>query len=469
MFESDTILSTFKSMNDAKILIIDDDRDVLESARMFLKQDFSAVTVEENPARIPALLREREYEVILLDMNFKKGVNDGEEGFYWLSQILSIDRDAVVILITAYGEVDLAVKAMKNGATDFILKPWKNQKLLGTMNAALQLRSSKKQVAKLQVTQANLNEEIQSHYADMIGESPAMKRIHEMIGRVAPTDADVLILGENGTGKEMVARALHRHSNRKSNAFISVDLGAITETLFESELFGHVKGAFTDARQDKAGRFEIASGGTIFLDEVGNLTLPLQAKLLTVLQQRVIQPVGSSKTIPVDVRLISATNLSLHEMTAEKKFRQDLLYRLNTVEIRIPSLRERSEDIPILADHFLQVYGKKYKRQGMKIDKAVMVKMKKYYWPGNIRELQHAIERAVILNEDKVIRNAELVIGGSNSHAYKNELTDLTMDQMEKQFILQTLDRHSGNVSHAARALGMTRTALYRRMKKHHL
>jgi transcriptional regulator with PAS, ATPase and Fis domain len=261
---------------------------------------------------------------------------------------------------------------------------------------------------------------------------------------------------------------LHRRSNRKSNAFISVDLGAITETLFESELFGHVKGAFTDARQDKAGRFEIASGGTIFLDEVGNLTLPLQAKLLTVLQQRVIQPVGSSKTISVDVRLISATNLSLHEMTAEKKFRQDLLYRLNTVEIRIPSLRERSEDIPLLADHFLQVYGKKYKRPGMKIDKAVMIKMKKYYWPGNIRELQHAIERAVILNEDKIIRNAELVVG-SNSLPHKNEFAVLTMEEMEKQFILQTLDRHNGNVSHAAHALGMTRTALYRRMKKHHL
>lgn len=455
-------------MNDTKILIIDDDRDVLESARMFLKQDFSAVTIEENPARIPALLREREYDVILLDMNFKKGVNDGEEGFHWLSQILAIDPNAVVILITAYGEIDLAVKAMKNGATDFILKPWKNQKLLGTLNAALQLRTSKKQVTKLQVTQANLNEEIQSHYADMIGESPAIKRIHEMIERVAPTDADVLILGENGTGKEMVARALHRRSNRKSNAFISVDLGAITETLFESELFGHVKGAFTDARQDKAGRFEIASGGTIFLDEVGNLTLPLQAKLLTVLQQRVIQPVGSSKTITVDVRLISATNLSLHEMTAEKKFRQDLLYRLNTVEIRIPSLRERSEDIPLLAEHFLEVYGKKYKRPGMKIDKAVMIRMKKYYWPGNIRELQHAIERAVILSEDKIIRNAELIVG-SNSLSHKNELTDLTMEEMEKQFILQTLDRHSGNVSHAARALGMTRTALYRRMKKHHL
>lgn len=455
-------------MNDTKILIIDDDRDVLESARMFLKQDFSVVTIEENPARIPALLHEREYDVILLDMNFKKGLNDGEEGFHWLSQILAIDPNAVVILITAYGEIDLAVKAMKHGATDFILKPWKNQKLLGTMNAALQLRTSKKQVTKLQTTQANLNEEIQSHYADMIGESPAIKRIHEMIGRVAPTDADVLILGENGTGKEMVARALHRRSNRKSNAFISVDLGAITETLFESELFGHVKGAFTDARQDKAGRFEIASGGTIFLDEVGNLTLPLQAKLLTVLQQRVIHPVGSSKTIAVDVRLISATNLSLHEMTAEKKFRQDLLYRLNTVEIRIPSLRERREDIPLLAEHFLQVYGKKYKRLGMKIDKAVMIRMKKYYWPGNIRELQHAIERAVILNEDKIIRNAELVVG-SNSLSHKNELTDLTMGEMEKQFILQTLDRHSGNVSHAAGALGMTRTALYRRMKKHHL
>jgi DNA-binding NtrC family response regulator len=455
-------------MNNAKILIIDDDRDVLESARMFLKQDFSAVTIEENPARIPALIREREYDVILLDMNFKKGVNDGEEGFHWLSQILAIDPDAVVILITAYGEIDLAVKAMRNGATDFILKPWKNQKLLGTLNAALQLRSSKKEVAKLHVTQANLNEEIQSHYADMIGESPAIKRIHEMIERVAPTDADVLILGENGTGKEMVARALHRRSNRKSNAFVSVDLGAITETLFESELFGHVKGAFTDARQDKTGRFEIASGGTIFLDEVGNLTLPLQAKLLTVLQQRVIQPVGSSKTIAVDVRLVSATNLSLHEMTAEKKFRQDLLYRLNTVEIRIPSLRERSEDIPLLADHFLQVYGRKYKRPGMKIDKAVMTRMKKYSWPGNIRELQHAIERAVILNEDKMIRNAELVVG-ANLLPHKNEFTDLTLEEMEKQFILQTLDRHRGNVSHAARALGMTRTALYRRMKKHDL
>jgi DNA-binding NtrC family response regulator len=455
-------------MNAAKILIIDDDRDVLESARMFLKQDFSMVRIEENPANLPSILGESDYDVILLDMNFKKGVNDGEEGFHWLGEILSIDPDAVVILITAYGEIDLAVKAMKNGATDFILKPWKNQKLLGTVNAALQLRESKKTVAKLKVTQTTLNDHIDAHYADMIGASPAMKRIHEMIERVAPTDADVLILGENGTGKEMVARALHRRSGRHNNVFISVDLGAITETLFESELFGHVKGAFTDARQDKPGRFEIASGGTIFLDEVGNLSLPLQAKLLSVLQQRKVQPVGSNKSIPVDVRLLSATNLPLHEMTAEKKFRQDLLYRLNTVEIRIPSLRERSEDIPLLADHFLQVYGKKYKRPGMKIDKVVMTKMKKYYWPGNIRELQHAIERAVILSEDKLIRTAEILIGG-NSHPNGAEMADLTMDEMEKQFILQTLDRHRGNVSHAAHALGMTRTALYRRMKKHHL
>lgn len=452
----------------AKILIIDDDRDVLESARMFLKQEFSEVRIEEDPARIPALIAENEYDVVLLDMNFRKGVNDGEEGFRWLEKILATDKEAVVILITAYGEVDLAVKAMKNGATDFILKPWKNQKLLGTVNAALQLRASRKEVTKLRHTQSTLSSEIDSGYAGMVGDSPSMKRIMELIDRVAPTDADVLILGENGTGKELVARALHRKSGRRENVFISVDLGALTETLFESELFGHVKGAFTDAKTDKQGRFLVASGGTIFLDEIGNLSLPLQAKLLSVLQQRVVQPVGSNKSFPVDVRVISATNMPLHEMTGEKKFRQDLLYRLNTVEIRIPSLRERSEDIPLLADYFLGVYGKKYKRTGMKIEKSVMAKMKKYYWPGNIRELQHAIERAVILSEDKTIRSPELLIAGTTTSSYGQQ-RELTMDQMEKQFIMDSLDRHNGNVSHTAQALGMTRTALYRRMKRHGL
>ena len=452
-------------MDHSKILIIDDDRDVLESARMFLKQQFSTVRMEGDPERIPHLLSEQEYDVILLDMNFKRGVNDGEEGFYWLEKILSIDPQAVVILITAYGEVDTAVKAMKNGATDFILKPWKNQKLLGTILASLQLRQSRKQVERLQVTQAALRDDIDVNYTSFIGESPAIRRIHEMIDRVAATGADVLILGENGTGKELVARALHRKSNRKNNIFISVDLGAITETLFESELFGHVKGAFTDARQDKPGRFEIASGGTIFLDEIGNLSLPLQAKLLNVLQERVVQRVGSNKPAPIDVRLVSATNMPLNEMVAEKKFRQDLLYRINTVEIRMPSLRERNGDIPLLANHFLNIYGKKYKRPGMKIDKGVMAKLMKYYWPGNIRELQHTIERAVILNEDKVIRSPELLIG-SNSPRPTAE-RPLTLEEMEKQFILQSLDDNNGNVSVTARVLGMTRTALYRRMRKH--
>ena len=465
VFVFDTILLALAHMDPSKILIIDDDRDVLETARMFLKQQFATVRIEGDPDRIPELLSEQEYDVILLDMNFKRGVNDGEEGFYWLEKILSIDPYAVVILITAYGEVDIAVKAMKKGATDFILKPWKNQKLLGTILASLQLRQSKKQVERLQVTQAALRDDIDVNYTSFVGESQAVMRIHEMVDRVAATDADVLILGENGTGKELVARALHRKSNRSNNVFISVDIGAIAETLFESELFGHVKGAFTDAKQDKPGRFEIASGGTIFLDEIGNLSLPLQAKLLAVLQQRTVQRVGSSKSIPIDIRLISATNMPLSEMVVEKKFRQDLLYRINTVEIRMPSLRERSDDIPLLAEHFLRVYGKKYKRPGMKIDKGVMVKLMKYYWPGNIRELQHTIERAVILSENSVIKSAELLIG-SNGPAPTAE-KPVTMEEMEKLFILQSLDENEGNVSHTARVLGMTRTALYRRMRKH--
>lgn len=455
-------------MNIAKILIIDDDRDVLETARMFLKQEFTHVEIEENPDNIPRLLKTNEYDVILLDMNFKKGVNDGEEGFHWLEHILKTDRDAVVILITAYGEVDLAVKAMKNGAVDFVLKPWKNQKLLATILAALQLRKSKVEVEKLKVTQGKLSEDIDQPYLDFIGTSPSIQRVHEMIDRVAGTDADVLILGENGTGKELVARAIHRKSARKNNVFISVDLGAITESLFESELFGHVKGAFTDARQDKPGRFEIASEGTIFLDEIGNLSLALQSKLLTVLQHRKVQRVGSNKEMPVNFRLICATNMPLHEMVYEKKFRQDLLYRINTVEIRVPSLRERPEDIPLLLDYFLQRYGHKYKRRDMKVDKSVIAKLKKYHWPGNIRELQHAAERAVILNEGKIIQSGELFISHTPHHPKKDNQPQ-TLDEMEKQFILQSLDDHEGNVTNTARTLGMTRTALYRRMKKHGL
>ncbi|MCO5272862.1 MAG: sigma-54 dependent transcriptional regulator [Cyclobacteriaceae bacterium] len=454
-------------MVQGNILIVDDDRDVLETARMFLKQEFANVTIEENPGQIPLLLSQLDYDVILLDMNFNKGLNDGEEGFYWLDKILKNDPQAVVILITAYGEVDLAVKAMKSGATDFVLKPWKNQKLLGTLLSALQLRKSKKELEKVKTAQEELSRDLDMGFTDFVGASEGIERVRELIDRVASTDADVLVLGENGTGKELVARAIHRQSLRKDNVFISVDLGGITESLFESELFGHVKGAFTDARQDKPGRFEIASGGTLFLDEIGNLSLPLQSKLLTVLQQRKVQRVGSNKETPVDFRLICATNMPLYEMIYEKKFRQDLLYRINTVEIRVPPLRERPGDIEALVSHFLHLYGKKYKRPKIKIDKAIIAKLKKYPWPGNIRELQHAIERAVILTQEKVIRSADLLINqGPPAPAGAQQLT---MEEMEKKFILESLDMHEGNVSQTARSLGMTRTALYRRMKKHKL
>ncbi len=453
-------------MNSSKLLIIDDDRDVLETARMFLKQEFATVRLEEDPGNLRRNIDVKEFDVVLLDMNFKKGMNDGEEGFYWLEHILSVDRDAVVILITAYGEVDLAVQAMKKGAVDFVTKPWKNQKLLATIHAALQIRNSRREIERLKTTQEKLSGDLDVQFTDFVGSSPAIERVQDLVQRVAATDADVLILGENGTGKEVVARAIHRRSNRSNNVFITVDLGALTESLFESELFGYVKGAFTDAKQDKPGRFELAEGGTLFLDEIGNLSLPLQAKLLTVLQQRKIQRLGSTRETPVNFRLICATNMELHEMVFSRQFRQDLLYRINTVEIRVPALRERVDDIGPLSEYFLNRYGQKYKRPGIRIDKTVMTKLKKYAWPGNIRELQHAIERAVILNEGKVIQSAELLINAGPQPKSK-EATPRTMDEMEKQFILESLQQHEGNVTNTARTMGMTRTALYRRMKKH--
>lgn len=453
-------------MSSPKILIVDDDKDVLESARMFLKQEFPGVTIEQDPAHIPDWLAAHDFDVILLDMNFSKGVNDGEEGFYWLGRILELDPSAVVILITAYGEVDLAVKAMKQGATDFILKPWKNQKLLGTLTAALQLRTSRKEVQRLRVMQSKLEGDHTLSLGDFIGRSAPFQRVLELIERVAATDADVLILGENGTGKELVARAIHRQSQRRDKPFLSVDLGAISESLFETELFGHVKGAFTDAKQDKPGRFELADGGTLFLDEIGNLTPALQAKLLTVLQSRKVRRVGSNKETDIDIRLISATNMPLHDMIREKSFRQDLLYRINTVEIRMPPLRERPDDIPLLVDHFLKLYAKKYKRPDVRVDKGVLSRMQKYAWPGNVRELQHALERAVILSDGGVIQSMDMIVQ-SAAQKTTTGAEARTLDEAEKKFILETLDRNGGNVSQTAKSLGMTRTALYRRMKKH--
>ncbi|MEM9298646.1 MAG: sigma-54 dependent transcriptional regulator [Bacteroidota bacterium] len=450
----------------ANILIVDDDRDVLETARMFLKQEFSSVDIEEDPEKIPGYFEIKDYDVILLDMNFKKGVNDGEEGFYYLSKIRELDPEVVVILITAYGEVDLAVKAMKNGASDFVLKPWKNQKLLGTISSALELRQSKKQVAQLKETSQVLAKETSQEYEDFIGNSAAIKQVKSLINKVAKTDAEVLILGENGTGKELVARAIHNRSSRKDEVFINVDLGAITETLFESELFGHVKGAFTDAKQDKAGRFELGSKGTVFLDEIGNLSVPLQAKLLTVLQSKKVMRVGSGKEIPVYFRLVCATNMPLYDMVYDQQFRQDLLYRINTVEIRLPSLKERIEDIPLLTEHFLKLYKRKYQKPKLSIEKGVIEKLTRYQWPGNIRELQHAIERAVILSDQDIISTVDLLI--NNAAPVKLEQGKAkTLDEAERDFILASLEANKGNVTKTAEILGLTRTALYRRMSKH--
>ncbi len=450
----------------ANILIVDDDRDVLETARMFLKQEFASVDIEEDPKKILGYFEIKDYDLILLDMNFKKGVNDGEEGFYWLEKIIKHDPDAIVILITAYGEVDLAVKAMKKGATDFVLKPWKNQKLLGTLLSALELRKSRKQVARLKETRETLIRDSNHGFEEFIGNSPAIKRVKDLIDKVATTDAEVLILGENGTGKELVARAIHKRSNRANEVFINVDLGAITETLFESELFGHVKGAFTDAKQDKAGRFELGSAGTVFLDEIGNLSVPLQAKLLTVLQNKKVMRVGSSKELPVDFRLVCATNRPLYDMVHDQQFRQDLLYRINTVEIKLPALRERSADISLLTDHFLRAYKKKYLKPELTVSHGVMEKLRKYNWPGNIRELQHAVERAVILSDQHQISSIELFIN-SNIPTHVNVGSNKTLDEMERDFILESLAKNQGNVTKTAKVLGLTRTALYRRMNKH--
>ena len=453
---------------EAKILVVDDDIDVLNTARMYLKQQFTLVQIENNPENIPLHFERESYDVVLLDMNFKKGENDGAAGLHWLNRALEIDPNAIVILITAYGELDLAVKAVKAGATDFIAKPWKNEKLYGTITSALQLRQSKLEIDRLKNTQKTLVDEIDQKFENFIGESLPIQKVFTLIEKVGPTDANVLILGENGTGKELAARALHRHSERKNSVFINVDLGSISETLFESELFGHVKGAFTDAKEDKPGRFELASGGTLFLDEIGNLSLPLQAKLLTVLQQRTVRRVGSSKEIPIDIRLVCATNMPLYDMVQEGTFRQDLLYRINTVELKMPALAERKDDIDLLVKHFMDMYGKKYKKPKMRIDQNTLSKLKRYHWPGNIRELQHAIERAIILADGNKLTPDDFLLQPSKQTASDDD-DILNLSEMEKRLILKALDKHNGNVTRAAKDLGLDRLALYRRLQKYGL
>jgi DNA-binding NtrC family response regulator len=454
-----------------KILIVDDNEDLLKAAKMYLKRHFAQVDIEKNPEALPGLMNQEDYDVILLDMNFTKDVSSGSEGYYWLEKILSIDPSAVVVLITAYGDVQMAVKAIKAGATDFVLKPWENEKLLATLYSSMRLRESRDQVETLKIKNQEINQSINEKFSDIIGQSQTMQRIFQTIERVAQTDANVLILGENGTGKELIAQAIHKNSVRKNESFVGVDLGSITETLFESELFGHKRGSFTDAKEDRPGRFELANNGTLFLDEIGNLSMPLQAKLLTVLQNRKVSRVGSNKDTAVDLRLICATNMPLYDMVKENRFRQDLLYRINTIEIQIPSLRDRLEDIPLLANHFLKHYATKYGKSVNKISDAAMTRMNKHPWPGNIRELQHSIERAIILSNSTVLQPEDFNFTAANSKESEQPmgLDQYNLDEVEKLLIRKVLKKYNGNITQAATELGLTRSSLYRRLEKHGL
>jgi two-component system, NtrC family, response regulator HydG len=453
-----------------KILVVDDNEDILLAARLFLKQHASLVRTEKNPNLLPSILKEENYDIILLDMNFTRDVSSGQEGFTWLDHILRIDPSAVVILITAYGDVEMAVRAIKAGAMDFIVKPWQNEKLLATLSAAMRLKQSRDEVEHLRSQQQQLNADLDQQFHGFIGSSPAMMEVFGLMRKVAGTDANVLVLGENGTGKELVARGIHRQSLRSHEVFVSVDMGAIPETLFESELFGHMKGAFTDAREDRAGRFEIASGGSLFLDEIGNLSLASQAKLLSVLDSRMVTRVGSNKPRPVDIRLICATNKPLKDMATHGEFREDLLYRINTVEVCLPPLRNRAGDISLLARHYLDVYARKYQRPGLEIADASLARLEQYPWPGNVRELQHAMERAVIMTAGPVLESGDLLLSSQQHPGVEAPAPEnLNLETAEKILIRKVLAKHNGNVSQAARELGLTRAALYRRLDKHGL
>ncbi|MEK6782420.1 MAG: sigma-54 dependent transcriptional regulator [Bacteroidota bacterium] len=445
--------------------MIDDDEDVLLAAKMLLKKYGYQVIIEKNPNKIPFLLNNDTYDVILLDMNFSKDTTSGKEGFAWLGQIKEKDPSAVVIMITAFGDVEMAVRALKEGATDFVLKPWQNEKLIATISTAIRLKKSYNEVDKLRKAKEMLEEQISQPFRDIIGNSPAIKEVFSLIDKVAKTEANILILGENGTGKELIARAIHQKSMRKDSSFVSVDMGAITETLFESELFGHKKGSFTDAREDRPGRFELANGGTLFLDEIGNLSLSLQSKLLSALQSRQVTRVGSNQFMEVDIRLICATNMNLHQMVRDGKFRQDLLYRINTVEITIPPLTERGDDIPMLANHFLNYYSKKYRKDVLSISPEALTKLKKYAWPGNVRELQHAIERALIMADSPTLQESDFLFSRKGNDI--NNSDTLNLDEVEKAAVAKAIQLHNGNISKAAEELGLTRASLYRRMEKY--
>jgi two-component system, NtrC family, response regulator HydG len=442
-------------MHEKSILIIDDDVDILNAAKLLLKRHFQKVEIEKNPDKIPYLLNNFTFDIILLDMNFSRDVNTGNEGFFWLDFILDKKKDQKVILFTAFGGIEMAVRAIKNGASDFILKPWINDKLLETLNGVF----SKKDTLEIKESQTPQS---------IIGESDEMKKVADLIKQVAATDANILILGENGTGKDLVAREIHQFSKRKDKKFVHADLGSVSENLFESELFGHLKGAFTDAREERIGRFQEADKGTIFLDEIGNVPMVLQNKLLFALQNRNIVKVGSNAQIPFDARLICATNEAIYERVEEKMFRQDLLFRINTIEINLPPLRERGQDILLLAEHFLGIYTKKYNRKIKSLSVPLQKKLMAYHWPGNVRELQHVIERAVIVTQNTTLSEEDFVVRKTSNT--NNPLVETYyLEDLEKQLIIKTLKKHNGNITDASKEMGISRQALYRRIEKFNL
>ena len=447
------------------VLVIDDDRQVLESLELLLKHEFSKVVTLSNPNLIPEHIRKESPDIVLLDMNFSAGVNTGNEGIFWLERILETDPQASVILITAYGDIDLAVRALKIGAKDFIQKPWNADKLIHDLKTALDLRQSKERMLKLERDNRTLKEDLKKFYPEFVGESPLMQPVFSSIAKVAGTDANVLIMGENGTGKELVARELHRQSSRSGESFVSVDLSALPPTLFESELFGHSRGAFTDAKLDRTGRFEAADTGTIFLDEIGNLTMSLQSKLLAVLEKREISRVGSNKIIPVNIRLVSATNKDLYRMVDEQLFRQDLLYRINTVQIELPPLRERGDDILLLTELFIEQFASKYEKTGIRIGRQAVEHLRSHTWPGNVRELRHAIENAIIMCDGKVLTPADF----SLRYQPLSEDGSLDLESVEKRTIEKALVKHRGKYSTACAELGISRTTLYHKIRKYGL
>jgi DNA-binding NtrC family response regulator len=449
------------NLKNASILVIDDDQDVLTAVRLLLKTEVKNVVTEKNPQNLRWLLSKDAYDAILLDMNFTSSINTGNEGLFWLNEIKKLKSDSSVIMITAYGDIDLAVRSLKEGAADFVIKPWHNEKLLGTIKEALKKKESKTATVSYSHVDSVIGKEL-------IGEAEVMQEIFLKIEKIAPTDANILILGENGTGKDLIAKAIHQQSMRADQAFVKVDVGALTESLFESELFGHKKGAFTDAREDRVGRFEMANGGTLFLDEIGNISLQQQAKLLSVLQNRQISKIGSNELIPIDIRLICATNVSLSELANENRFRKDLIYRINTVEIMMPPLRKRGNDIILLAKHFARLYSNKYMKLIPEFDKKAVEKLLSYNYPGNVRELQYTIERAVIMADENVLQPKDLIFSPIEiPSASENEPSELKLSAIEKNTILKVIEKHNGNITKAAKELGLTRTALYRRLSKY--